>query len=259
MRLGAQFYTLRTHTQTPEGIRETFRRVKEIGYDAVQISAIGKDIPASLLAELSREYGLPITCTHTSFDRIVNDTDRVIEEHKLFGCTEIGLGAMNGEFRGSKENLERFIATLAPAVEKIRAAGLTFGYHNHAFEFDPLSDADGVGFDVLVEKTDWNFILDTYWVAYAGGDPVDFIRRLKGRVLNLHFKDMKTSPKGEICPVGQGVLDFGAIVAAAEETGISYGLVEQDNAPDLATAERDEFAQMAESYAHLRPLIPSVR
>ena len=259
MILGAQFYTLRNHTQTPEGIRETFRRVKEIGYDAVQISAIGKDIPASLLRELSLEYGLPITCTHTAFDRIVNDTDRVIEEHKLFGCTEVGLGAMNGEFRGSLANLEKFIALMAPAVEKIKKAGLTFGYHNHAFEFDPLEDGEGVIFDHLVAKTDWNFILDTYWVAYAGGDPVDFIRRLEGRILNLHFKDMKTSPKGPICPVGQGVLDFAAIVRAAEETGIRFGLVEQDNAPDLATAEWDEFAQMADSYRHLRPLIPSVR
>ena len=171
----------------------------------------------------------------------------------------IGIGSMPKEYHGTVEGARAFLKVMSEPMKKIEAAGLKLAYHNHAFEFDPLEDGEGVIFDHLVARTDWNFILDTYWVAYAGGDPVDFIRRLEGRILNLHFKDMKTSPKGPICPVGQGVLDFAAIVRAAEETGIRFGLVEQDNAPDLATAEWDEFAQMADSYRHLRPLIPSVR
>lgn len=257
MILGAQFYTLRAHTQTEEGIREAFRRVSEIGYSVVQLSAIGKTLSAEYLAGLSKEYSLPVTCTHSPLDRIINDTEALIREHKTYGCTEIGLGCAPGENRGSKENVRRLIAALKEPVEKIRAAGLTFAYHNHAFEFDPIEDT--CMFDMLVEETDWNFILDTYWVTYGGRNVADEIRRLQGRILNLHFKDMKEAPQGPICACGNGVIDFAPIIAACDETGVKYGLVEQDNAPDFVTETEDEYTQMAISAKHLLPLIAAAK
>ena len=74
MKLGAQFYTIRDKAKTPEGIRESMLKMKEIGYTVAQMSGIGP-IAAELLRDYSEEAGLPITCTHSSFDRIVNDTD----------------------------------------------------------------------------------------------------------------------------------------------------------------------------------------
>ena len=39
--LAAQLYTVREFTKTPEGVAETFKKVRQIGYKAVQISAFG--------------------------------------------------------------------------------------------------------------------------------------------------------------------------------------------------------------------------
>ena len=109
MKLGAQLYSLRTLVQTPEELRETILKCKAMGYRDVQFSGVPYMEP-EVWAEISRETGMAIVCTHNPFDRIVNDTDKLIEEHKIFGCSVIGLGGMPGEFRGSLAALRNFFA-----------------------------------------------------------------------------------------------------------------------------------------------------
>jgi sugar phosphate isomerase/epimerase len=135
-------------------------------------------------------------------------------------------------------------------LKKIEAAGLVFAYHNHAFEFD---DIGGIrSYDILIEEAPTlNFILDTYWVKYAGEDYMKYIKLFgTKRMTNIHFKDMRTEPKGEICPCGEGVIDFAPIAALCKEIGVPYALVEQDNAPKLG----DEFEQMTTSFNNLKHL-----
>ena len=80
MKLGAQLFSVRTFTQTAEELRATFHKIKEIGYENVQLSGAGP-IAAETVREISLETGLPIVCTHSPFDRIVNDTDALIADH----------------------------------------------------------------------------------------------------------------------------------------------------------------------------------
>ena len=248
MKLGAQFYSIRDNTTTPEDLYKAFKAIKEIGYEIAQMSAIC-DIDPELLKSYSEELGLKITCTHSPFDRIVNDTDKLIEEHKIYGCPTIGLGAMPEEFRG--EGVYKFIEMLKEPIAKIKAAGLNFAYHNHAFEFETV---DGkLIYDILIDELpDLDFIIDTYWVKYAGYDYLEYIKRLgANRVKNVHLKDMASEPQGDICPCGNGVIDFAPVIKLCDELGIENALVEQDNAPDF----EDSFEQMERSIKHLRPII----
>lgn len=249
MKLGAQFYTIRDKAKTPEGIRESMLKMKEIGYTVAQMSGIGP-IAAELLRDYSEEAGLPITCTHSSYDRIVNDTDALIKEHIIYGCPVIGIGAMPLEYRTNLDTAREFIKTVSEPIKKIKAAGLSFAYHNHAFEFDVHEG--GTIMDYLINDVpELDFILDTYWVVYGGHDPLEYIKTIgKERMTNVHLKDMKTAPQGDICPCGEGIMDFAPIVALCDELGIPNALVEQDNAPDLG----DSWAQMATSYASLKHL-----
>ena len=132
MKLGAQFYSIRDNTQTPEDLHNTFKNIKEIGYEIAQMSAIC-DIDPQLLKSYSEEFALPITCTHSPFDRIINDTDALINDHKIYGCPTIGLGYMPNEYHGDK--IYEFIDMVREPLRKIKEAGLSFAYHNHAFEF----------------------------------------------------------------------------------------------------------------------------
>lgn len=247
MKLGAQFYSIRDNTTTPEDLKNTFKKIKEIGYEIAQMSAICA-IDPELLKSYTEEFDLPITCTHSPYDRIVNDTDKLIEEHKIYGCPTIGLGAMPEEFRG--ENVYKFVEIIKEPIAKIKAAGLNFAYHNHAFEFEAV---DGkLIYDILIDELpDLDFIIDTYWVKYAGYDYLEYIKKIGAkRIKNVHLKDMASEPKGEICPCGEGVIDFAPVVKLCDEMGIENALVEQDNAPDT----NDSIGQMRISYNNLKSL-----
>ena len=250
MLLCAQLYSVRDAAKTPEGVRETFRRIKDIGYEAVQVSGLCR-IDAHELARISEEAALPIVCTHDPIDRIIGDTDSLIEEHKIYNCDVIGLGYMPGQYHGSKANLEKFFCDIDGAAEKIIKAGLHFAYHNHAFEFDRLEDSDKVFFDLMLERhPEWQYIVDVYWMRYAGYPVTEYIRKVGGeRLTNIHFKDMASDRS--ICACGEGVTDFSELAAVCREIGVKNVLVEQDNAVSFP----DMFGQMAISYRHLLPII----
>ena len=118
MKLGAQFFTLRERNKTPEGLYNSFKTVKEIGYQVVQMSAICQ-IEAERLKSFSDEFELPITCTHSAFDRIVNDTDALIKEHVTYGCPVIGIGSMPNEYRDSVEGARAFMEAVREPMKKI--------------------------------------------------------------------------------------------------------------------------------------------
>jgi len=252
IKLGAQLFSLRHYTKTAEDLLATMKKVKEIGYENVQLSGAGP-IPAEQIRDICKETGLEIVCTHSAWDRIVNDTDALIADHKTFGCNVIGLGAMPKEFRGSAQGLENLIAALAEPVKKIEAAGMHFAYHNHAFEFEKLSDADGIMYDMMLERCpNWHFIMDTYWVSFGGGCPIDYITKIgTERLVNIHFKDMAKDEARSICACGNGVLDFAKIYETCKQIGVKNILVEQDNADDQGNA----FGEMETSFRHLRPII----
>ncbi len=249
MKLGAQFYSIRDNTKTPEGIKRSFEAMKNVGYEIAQMSAIGPIAP-ELLRDYSVEYSLPITCTHMNPEDIINDTERLIKEHKIYGCPTIGLGSMPKEYQSSVESVRAFIKDFKEAAKRINDAGLRFAYHNHAFEFNDLGGTNGM--TLLIEEfPECDFILDTYWVKYGGHDYLKMIRDLgPARIKNVHFKDMKTEPQGEICPCGVGTIDFAPVVKLCDQLGIINALVEQDNAP----ATGDSYGQLAISYNNLKEL-----
>jgi len=227
MKIGAQLYTVREFTQNAEDFAATIKKVAEIGYKYVQISAIGS-IPTQEVADICNANGVGIVITHTNQARVKDETDAVIAEHRIMGANYIGIGSMPTEYR-SHEGIKRFIADYSPAAEKIRAAGMTFMYHNHAFEY---AKYDGkLMMDYLAEGlTNMGFTLDTYWVQVGGADPAAWLKKLAGRVNVVHLKDVIwADDKHLMGEVMEGNLNWESIFAACREAGVQYAMVEQDN------------------------------
>lgn len=253
MKLGAQLFSLRDFIKTPEDIRETFHKVKAMGYENVQFSG-GGPIDARELKAISDETGLAIVCTHSAPDRILNDTEALIEEHKIFGCPVIGYGCMPKEFRKGERDVMEFFEELKAPVQKILDSGLRFAYHNHAFEFEMKTAEGELIYDYMLRTLPhWQFIMDTYWVEYAGHSAIDYIEKIGAdRLTNIHYKDMAKSEEREICACGTGVLDFVAITEAClKNGGVKNVLIEQDNAVKF----EDPFGQMEIGFKNLRPII----
>lgn len=251
MKLGVNLYSVRKFLQNEEDTRRTFAKLREIGYEVVQLSGAAP-MPAETVRQISRESGLPIVCTHSPLDRILHDTDALIREHRVFGCPVIGLGYLPREYR-STEALRGLLEALREPVKKIEAAGMRFAYHNHAFEFEPFPDAPGCIYDTLLaDCPDWQFILDTYWVVFGGRDVKSTLEAVgAGRLTNVHFKDMSRGAGREICACGEGRLELASYLPLCESLGTENILVEQDNANDHA----DPFGQLEISYRTLRPLV----
>ena len=226
--VGAQLYTLREQMQSPEEIEATLERVAGIGYKIVQLSGFGFE--AGSMRDLCDRLGLEVKLTHTAADRILDDTQAVIAEHKILGCPYVGLGGMPWQYR-LEGGARRFLEDFRPAMEALGEAGLKFQYHNHSFEFERFGGE--TIFDVLVRESDpalMGFTLDTYWVQHGGVDVVDLIRRLRGRVDVCHYKDMAiVENQQRYAAVGQGNLNWPGILAAFEEIGAQYAFVEQDD------------------------------
>ena len=260
MKLGAQLFSIRDFIQTPEDTRRTFRRMADIGYENVQFSG-GGPIPAQTLREIVDETGMEIAITHTDQTRILQDTDAVIAEHKLFRCPVIGMGMMPKEFRGSQAGFDAFKKALETPVKKILDAGLHFAYHNHAFELQKTADGGERILDrMLDECPDWQIILDVCWVQFGGGDVLHYLEKAGGaRLANIHYKDMLAEPvhtegkadRPDFVPCGEGVLDFVSITKKCEALGVKNVFVEQDNAVN----KPDPFDEMARSFRNLRPII----
>ena len=92
MKIGAQLYTLRDYCKTLDDFSETLKKVADIGYTTVQVSGTCA-YEADWLADQLKSAGLTCGITHFSYDRILNDTEKTIADHKTFGCKYIGIGS----------------------------------------------------------------------------------------------------------------------------------------------------------------------
>ena len=245
--IAAQLYTVREFLKTPADIAKTLKKIRAIGYEAVQASGLGPIEPKELRAITDGE-GLKICATHSAHERMRDETEVVIGEHNILGCDHMAVGSMPLEFGGSAEGFTRFAKELDEIGRRIVAAGKTFSYHNHDFEFERFNGR--LGLDIIFSETDKGHVfseLDTYWVAHGGGSPVQWIEKLAGRLRLLHLKDaIRLDGKLTYAEVGEGNLDWPGILKAAAKAGVEWYIVEQD------TCRRDPFESLKISLENLR-------
>lgn len=233
MIIGAQGYTIREFAQNEADLRVTAKKLHDIGFKTLQVSAFG-DIDPKIIREICDENELTIVLTHTNPMLILEQTEQVIENHKALGCKHVGIGAMPEKYRGSLEGMRAFLQDFSEAADKLHAAGMKLHYHNHGFEYEKYEGKCLI--DWMVEETDpekWGFILDVYWTQFGGRSPSRQILDMAGRIDVIHFKDMKMNGHEQrFAAIMDGNMDFDAILEACAEVGIEYAMIEQDNCYD---------------------------
>ncbi|MBQ7793294.1 MAG: sugar phosphate isomerase/epimerase [Clostridia bacterium] len=248
-RICAQLYNIRDFCQTKEGLDGSLAKLQKIGYKTVQISGVGADITAEEIKEITDKYGMEIMLTHTPAARYENDIDGVIKDHHTMNCKIAGLGGTDQATRSS-EGIKRFVEKYSKIADKLYENGLVFAYHNHAFDFVKLSDGKTL-IDYIIENTDpekFKIVADLYWSAFAGVDPVKFLKKLGDRAIVCHYKDLKCKPDNTVtmCEVGQGNLDWDEIIEFNRKSKTVCAAVELD------VSERDQFESYEMSYNFLK-------
>jgi sugar phosphate isomerase/epimerase len=224
--LALQLYTVRDDQAADfEG---TLRKVAGIGYRAVEMNGYGGMSAADLKALMS-DIGLQPVSTHIALNLLENDAEAALTYARDLGCAYAVCPFLPRERRGDAASYRALGQVLSMAGRKARDLGLGFAYHNHDFEFERL---DGqYALDILFGATDPDLVgseFDVYWAQYAGVNPAEYIRKLGRRCTLVHLKDMAADADRSFAEVGEGTLDFGAIIAAAEDAGAQWYIVEQD-------------------------------
>jgi len=226
--IGLILYTIRDLLKTEETIRKTMNQVREIGYQAVEITSVGS-MPVPDFAKLLKSLDMKAVSAHQGWDTLKNNLDKVIEDHKTMGCPHVVSPVTPNEYR-NKDGYAQFAKEASEIAHKLKEHGITYGYHNHSFEF--VRYGDKTGQDILFENGDpqvFNLEIDTYWVQDGGANPAAWIRKAINRVPTVHMKDMIVHDGGRMfAPVGEGNLDWVSILEANNVAGVDYYIVEQD-------------------------------
>lgn len=250
LQIGAQMYSVRDRCKNPQDMLAAMKSLKAMGYDICQLSGHNPEITAAQLKDMLDETGLTCCATHFGFDDIEANLDKYIADHKTLGCAYPGTGSLPARYRTSADGYIEFARRATAVADRMAEAGQHFLYHNHAFEFyrDPVSGKTGM--ELLMENCGPNvqFEIDVFWVQMGGCNPVDWIHKVKGRMDVVHFKEMNGTLENRnvIAPIGKGNLDWKSILKACEDTGVTYALIEQDNA-----VETDSLECMRQSHDYL--------
>ena len=250
MKFGAQLFSVNNKCQSAEEIHATFKKMKEIGYESVQLSGFPYEAESTRAA--ADEVGIHIGLSHTPIPDIINNTDEVIRKHLITGADTVGVGFPAGYLEDGKIKYKELVDDLSPAVKKIQEAGLNFAYHNHHYEFVDLGGFNMM--DYLYENTNWNFILDTGWVNYTGTDVIETIRKYKDRLKYVHLKDFRLPNEGPetdwgIVALYDGGIDWDAIIRELISVGtVEIAYVEQDTASKMP----DPYGEMEKSFNALK-------
>ncbi len=266
MKIGAQLFTVHNHTQTLEDFSATLRKVADLGYETVQVSGTCPYEPEWLRDELSKN-GLECVLTHISPARILEEgADKIVANHKVFGCRNIGIGIMPFYTGGKVWTLEDyhiFREKFIPVAKRMQELGATLHYHNHFQEFQNAFEEKSL-LDCMLEdfpEGSLNITLDLGWAAWAGQDVVKLIEKYNGYLSRIHLKDyMEPIPEGikeeraYLRPIYEGILDYDTYIKALAKTDCEYMLVEQDN-----SYGEDEFDCLKRSYENVTSRFPNVK
>ncbi|MEO5914808.1 MAG: sugar phosphate isomerase/epimerase [Luteolibacter sp.] len=258
--LGIQLYTLRNELE--KDAAGTLKKVAADGYK--QVEPYGFPHAEAMIAG-AKDAGLEIHSSHFEWDAVVNPKDeslpdfaKILDKAHEIGLSHLVIPYLKEPNRTTLDDYKKVAAHANKAAAMAKKAGIQLSYHNHNFEFEP-KEGGKRGYDIFMEEfsPDMQFEIDVFWVKAGGVDPVELIKKLHGRVSQLHLKDLKEGiaspsystdlPKDAFQPLGSGIIPMEPIIVAAKAAGVKHCHVEQDQSPD-------PFADIRKSVVYLEKL-----
>ena len=235
-KISLQMYTLRDFTKTPEDLRETIFKLRDIGFSMIQYS-IPKTFDTKQVKAIFDEAKMKNDSVFCALNDLDDRANEIICQCDMFETQRIRVGSIPRELSVSASGYREYTNILNKAGQAYKKEGKKFLYHFHAFEFIRFGDTTGI--DILLDESDpevLEIIPDTHWIQTGGKDPETFLRQHKDRFVYMHAKDYELGPREDMleahaaryAPVGEGNLDWNGILSACKDAGVmSYG-IEQD-------------------------------
>lgn len=235
--IAAQLFTVREllQGQDEDGVRQVLTKIKNIGYEHVQVSGVGEVTQevCGIYEKVTQELGLNICATHFALPYIEENIDWVIDIHHRWNCKYIGVGIMPNELKNPK-GLDEFVGRMNTVGKTLKENGIQLIYHNHRFEFEQTNGVTWL--DHLLNNFDPEFVqleLDMHWVVAGGANPISWIRKVNNNMGVMHLKDFKIEDnERKFAEIGYGNIEWEEILEEAVKAGVIYAAVEQDRHTD---------------------------
>jgi sugar phosphate isomerase/epimerase len=247
--IGIQLYTLRDMISAD--FTGTLKKIRGAGYNSIEAAGYGE---RKFYGYDPKEYnnivtglGLLPTSSHSNIN--LQNIDNAIEDHLAAGMNYIVLPSVPNEKRGTIDDYKRLADEFNTIGKSCRDAGLGFGYHNHAFEFEKIGDE--IPYDVLIENTDPKYVfmqVDLFWMVYGGHQPKEYFRKYPGRFELWHIKDMDNTPERECTEIGDGIINYKKVFRMKDRSGMKHFFVEQE------AFKMDPIESICKSYIFLNSL-----
>lgn len=243
--LGLQLYTLRESFKT--NVPGTLDRVKALGFTEIEG---GGDYGLGIekFNALLQERGLKMVSAGFGYDAMKKDIAAAVRRAQSFGvkfamCAWIP----HGPSGFTETDVRRAAADFNQWGAAFKAAGITFAYHPHGYEFRPLKEGDErTHFDLLVAETKPEFVsfeMDVFWVTHPGQDPVKLLAKYPNRWTLMHLKDLRRgaptgihtghAPPSDDVPLGTGQVNWPAVLKQAAAVGVKHYFIEDESAAPL--------------------------
>jgi sugar phosphate isomerase/epimerase len=239
---GLQLYSVRdVLPKDPKGV---LTQLAQMGYKQME-SYQGEQgflwgmEPAEMRSFLNG-LGVRMVSTHFDFRGAAADPDKL--QKYIDMANGAGLNYLLCPYMGPQktwDDWKRVADSFNRVGEAVRNGGLKFGYHNHDYSFRQM---DGkLPQEYLLANTDplnVMFELDMCWIEAAGVNAIDHLKKYGSRYELCHIKDYKKEADGKVVQqnIGQGVVNYKAILKQARKSGMKYFLVEQEQYPESSMA-----------------------
>lgn len=252
--------------------RETLRRIREAGYDAIELNRFmiqpsgwmvraltraagmptgnGGKLP---WAQLVKESGLGVAALHVDLGSLEREPETVARQAKDLGTDVLAITGMYRFDYGDEAAVRALAARLNAAGAATQKLGLSLLYHNHNAELLHVGSGR-CALDMLLAETDpalLGFELDTFWLADGGADALYWMKKLGKRVKLWHVTDrgakhgqkaMTPILKQDSRELGDGAMNLTALWQAAVESGVETVVLESHknwlNGDPLQSLER---------------------
>ena len=243
MEFGVQTFTVRKIQK--KSIRAAYLPLIKLGVKNFEVARIDfNEKNAKALNELKSEFGIEISSIQVKPEYVFEEPEKIIGFCKATGCKIVVISMLPFKcILGKEHKFYEFISLLDKTFDTYAENEITLAYHHHNWEYLKLSNGKTRMNELLHQTKKIKFVHDTYWTAKCGICPAFQIKEFGNRLLGIHLRDLTFKKQGikvngTDAAIGDGVIDFAAVLDAAEKTSCSYLVIEQNTKEPYTEIEK---------------------
>jgi sugar phosphate isomerase/epimerase len=239
--LGLQLWSLRLTTMRA-GWSATLDQAKAMGFTFIEGGVLAPGVtPGEYNAKLA-SLGLKMVSMHIGYEQLTNDLPGMVAEARALGVHYVVTPWIpHGKDDFTLAEAQKAAADFNTWGAAFKAAGISYCYHPHGYEFRPDANGDTL-LDLIIRSTQpelVNFEMDVFWATHGGGDPVKLLAKYPDRWRMMHVKDIRKgaptgiytghAPATDDVPVGTGQVDWPSVFKEAQAVGVQWYFIEDES------------------------------